>query len=66
MTNTTMSAPVDLPLPPRSPTPAPNCLVCTALAKQRAEAAAAGDHSKVSDCNVEIRRHQDPHPRRRP
>jgi hypothetical protein len=64
--NTTMSAPLDLPLPPEWPAPAPHCRVCTALAKQRAEAAGVGDHSKVSDCNVEIREHKDAHPRRQP
>ncbi|MCF1510111.1 hypothetical protein LZ604_21315 [Streptomyces glomeratus] len=61
-----MSAPVDLPLPLEWPAPAPHCRVCTALAKQRAEAAEARDYSRVSDCNVEIREHKDDHPRRRP
>jgi hypothetical protein len=39
--------------------------VCVALAVQRDEARAAGDYTKVSDCNVEIREHKDAHPRRR-
>ncbi|MFJ9619870.1 hypothetical protein [Streptomyces noursei] len=37
------------------------CDVCGALAKQRAAARAAGDESKVIDCNIEMRRH--PHPK---
>lgn len=61
---TTMSDPVDLPLPPEWPEPASRCGVCAALARQREGAAADGDHSKVSDCNVEMRRHRDPHQRR--
>lgn len=59
---TTMDEPVDLPLPLDQPKPAPRCGVCAALVRQRAEATAAGDYSKVSDCNVEIRNH--PHPKR--
>lgn len=59
----TMSQPVTLGLPLDEPEPPPGCDVCTALAGQRAEAAARGDKSAVSDCNIEIRRH--PHPRRR-
>ncbi|WP_079168428.1 hypothetical protein [Streptomyces colonosanans] len=62
MTNA-MSGPVHLGVPPEWPQPVPGCCVCAALARQRAEAAGAGDQSKVSDCNVEIRRHKDPHPR---
>ncbi|MFF3468991.1 hypothetical protein ACWCQN_46860 [Streptomyces sp. NPDC001984] len=61
---TEMSPPVNLPLPPEWPEPAPRCSVCAALARQRDEAAEAGDHSQVSDCNVEIREHKDDHPRR--
>ncbi|MGW6258627.1 hypothetical protein [Streptomyces sp. NPDC055085] len=52
-----------LPLPPDGPEPAPGCGVCAALVRQSAQAAAIGDYSKASDCNVEIRNH--PHPRRR-
>lgn len=62
---TTLSPPVDLPLPAVWPKPRPRCGVCGALARQRAEAAKAGDYSKVSDCNVEIRRHASPHRGRR-
>ena len=61
-----MSGPVHLGVPPQWPRPVPGCRVCAALAKQRAEAADAGDQSKVSDCNVEIRRHKDEHPPRQP
>ncbi|MFD8548306.1 hypothetical protein [Streptomyces sp. NPDC059649] len=41
----------------RDPSPAAGCDVCEALARQRVAAYAVGDRSKVSDCNVEIRRH---------
>ncbi|MFI1948593.1 hypothetical protein ACH46F_32680 [Streptomyces virginiae] len=40
------------------PVPTPGCGVCEALGRQRAEARAKGDRSKVSDCNVELRNHQ--------
>ncbi|MEU5010395.1 hypothetical protein AB0G35_08885 [Streptomyces sp. NPDC021749] len=43
--------------PVRDPEPNTGCDVCEALARQRVAAYAAGDRSKVSDCNVEIRRH---------
>jgi hypothetical protein len=66
MSTTTMSPPVDLPLPAAWPDPSPRCKVCRALADQRATAAAAGDYSKVTDANVEIRQHASPHRRRRP
>ncbi|OIJ89551.1 hypothetical protein BIV24_19765 [Streptomyces colonosanans] len=59
-----MSRPVYLGAPLKWPQPAPGCRVCAGLAKQRAEAAGAGDLSKVSDCNVEIRRHKQAHQRR--
>ncbi|MFE4758464.1 hypothetical protein ACFRIB_51390 [Streptomyces mirabilis] len=61
---TAMDDPVDLPLPPDWPKPAPRCGVCGALARQRAEASAVGDYSKVSDCNVEIPQHSSPHRQR--
>ena len=48
---------VHLGLPLAWPAPPPACEVCQALARQRTEAAASGDHSRVSDCNVEIRNH---------
>lgn len=56
------------PLPPSWPlaVPAPvgGCDVCEALARQRDRARALGDHSKVTDCSVEIRRHPHPTPTR--
>ncbi|MFJ9376817.1 hypothetical protein [Streptomyces sp. NPDC101455] len=53
-----MDAPPVLGLPLDEPTPSPGCGVCTALARQRADAHAVGDYSKVSDLNVELRSHQ--------
>ncbi|WP_199836195.1 hypothetical protein [Streptomyces sp. NRRL F-4489] len=55
-----MGSPVHLREPLPEPVPAEGCDVCGALAEQRARAHAAGDWSKVTDCNVELRRH--PHP----
>ncbi|MCX4919987.1 hypothetical protein OOK28_41445 [Streptomyces sp. NBC_00687] len=57
--------PVDLALPLDQPQPAAHCGVCAALVRQRTAAAAVGDWSRVSDCNVEIRSHP-PHRRRLP
>ncbi|MFE7314605.1 MULTISPECIES: hypothetical protein [unclassified Streptomyces] len=37
--------------------PVAGCDVCGALERQRAQARATGDRSKVTDCNVEMRRH---------
>ena len=54
--------PLDLGLPLDLPAPPPECGVCQALVRQRTEAAAWGGHSRVSDCNAEIR---NPHPMRR-
>ena len=54
---TTMDPPVHLRLPRADPEPPPGCDVCAALERQRSEAAKAGDGSRVSDCNVEIRSH---------
>ncbi|UZJ29942.1 hypothetical protein OJ254_05235 [Streptomyces endophytica] len=48
---------VQLGEPVRDPEPATGCDVCEALAQQRVAAYAVGNRSKVSDCNVEIRRH---------
>ena len=42
------------------PSPVADCDVCQALGTARTEARTLGDLSKVSDMNVEIRRH--PHP----
>lgn len=54
--------PVTIGLPLDEPTPPDDCGVCAALVRQRAEARARGDLSRVSDFNVEIRNH---HPARR-
>jgi len=48
--------------PPEAPLPAKGCDICGALAQQRAEARERGDMSRVTDCNVEMRRHPHPHP----
>ncbi|MCK7628191.1 hypothetical protein MUU72_34775 [Streptomyces sp. RS10V-4] len=55
--------PMHLPglFPAPEPEPVAGCDVCGALARQRACARAAGDLSKVVDCNVELRSH--PHER---
>lgn len=55
---TTMAAPVHLVDPPEPPKPHKDCDVCGALVEERAEAARAGDWSKVTDVNVEIGRHR--------
>jgi hypothetical protein len=61
----TMDSPVTLGLPPDDPEPPADCGVCAALVKQRAEARARDDLSKVSDLNVEIRAHHQPRAKRR-
>jgi len=48
--------PLDLGLPD-PPEPLKDCDVCQALVQQREQARAAGDWSRVTDCNVEIRNH---------
>ncbi|UQA94353.1 hypothetical protein [Streptomyces halobius] len=59
-----LTAPVELPLRrDLEPVPVDGCDVCGALAREREAAWLAGDGSKVSDCNVEIRKH--PHAKRR-
>lgn len=62
---TTMDPSPALGLPLDEPEPPADCEVCTALATQRAVAAEAGDLSRVSDCNVEIRNHHRPRATRR-
>jgi hypothetical protein len=58
------SPPVELPLRlDADPPPFAHCDVCAALDRERSEARAKGNGSKVSDCNVEIRSH--PHKGRR-
>ncbi|MGW1768368.1 hypothetical protein ACWCQL_30535 [Streptomyces sp. NPDC002073] len=59
---TTMSAAPHLSPPRPDPAPAPGCDVCAALAKERATARQVGDHSRASDCNVELRHHPRRHP----
>ncbi|MYU52157.1 MULTISPECIES: hypothetical protein [Streptomyces] len=51
-------APEPLVTPPMTdPEPVPHCDVCGALAEQRSSARRAHDMSRVSDLNIEIRRH---------
>jgi hypothetical protein len=54
---TKMSGPVDRLFPPRPPEPAPGCVICADLDRDRTAAQAAEDYSRVSDCNVRIRAH---------
>ncbi|MET7936945.1 hypothetical protein [Streptomyces sp. NPDC005322] len=53
------------PATPRANTPAHGgCDVCAALLRQQADARRAGDHSRATDCVVELQRHhQGPHHR---
>jgi hypothetical protein len=61
---TTMSPPPVLGLLPPEPDPVADCAKCRDLARQREEARAARDGSRVSDCNVLIRAHpHGPRPR---
>lgn len=62
---TDMDPPITLGLPLDQPEPPADCGVCSALAQQRATAATAGDMSRVSDLNVEIRNHHQMRPLRR-
>ena len=55
---TTMTGPIDLPLPLIEPTPVAGCDVCGALVRAREEARQNGDLSKVTDFNIEMRSHQ--------
>ncbi|SER89811.1 hypothetical protein SAMN04487983_1024106 [Streptomyces sp. yr375] len=52
-----MKGPVDQLFPPRPPEPAPECVTCADLARERAAANADGDYSRASDCNVRMREH---------
>nr|WP_274916602.1 hypothetical protein [Streptomyces sp. WZ-12] len=54
-----LGRPVHLSDPTAKPEPRPvaGCDVCGALDRQRSRARATGDHSKVTDCNVEMRDH---------
>lgn len=53
-----MTSPVDRLFPPRPAEPEPGCVICADLDRKRTRARAEGDHSRVSDCNVRMRRHQ--------
>lgn len=53
---------IKLGFPLEEPEPPADCGVCCALARQRTAAARAGDESRVSDCNVEMRNHHRPRP----
>lgn len=46
-----------LQMPAAPPKPTPGCASCTDIARRRAQAAAVGDYSQVSDCNIWISRH---------
>jgi hypothetical protein len=46
-----------LQMPAAPPKPTPCCVVCTSLDRQRSNARAVGDYSRVSDCNVRMRAH---------
>ncbi|WTW27821.1 hypothetical protein OHU35_17955 [Streptomyces purpurascens] len=48
---------VDRRLPLPEPEPVSGCAECQLLARQREAARAESDMSRVSDCNVHIRRH---------
>ncbi|WWM37273.1 hypothetical protein QD712_25980 [Streptomyces acidiscabies] len=53
--------PFDFLDPEPVPAPRPGCVQCGDLAEERAQAAKAGDLSRVSDCNVRIRTHDTGH-----
>ncbi|GHA14728.1 hypothetical protein ACFOOM_10945 [Streptomyces echinoruber] len=59
---TTMSPEPRLGFPLQAPKPQPGCARCADLARQRAEAQTVGDYSRVSDCNVRMRRHHQSRP----
>ncbi|MFE5730313.1 hypothetical protein ACFQ7A_05275 [Streptomyces sp. NPDC056528] len=55
---TAMGDPVVLPLRLEAdPQPVPGCAHCDKIAMDRDPAKANGDGSRVSDCNVRLRRH---------
>lgn len=49
--------PVHLGVPDPEPEPVDGCEQCAGWARERAGARAAGDMTRVADCNVHIRRH---------
>jgi hypothetical protein len=44
-------------MPAAAPEPVSGCATCAAIVERRAQAQAAGDYSRVSDCNIWISRH---------
>jgi hypothetical protein len=52
----TMDEPVALGVPLPDATPAPGCTRCQKWARDRSAARTAGDWTRVSDCNILIRR----------
>ncbi|WP_078887070.1 hypothetical protein [Streptomyces rimosus] len=51
--------PVELPLVQESePSARPGCKACLGISTRRKNRRSTGDHSGVSDANVEMRRHQ--------
>ncbi|MFD5656901.1 hypothetical protein [Streptomyces hirsutus] len=54
---TTMEDPPLLGMPLPEPEPARGCRHCQYWVRQRAAARRTGDGARVSDCNVQIRRH---------
>lgn len=43
---------------PAEPSAKPGCSVCLSIVVARQNARSGGNYSAVSDCNVELRRHQ--------
>ncbi|MFI1018918.1 hypothetical protein [Streptomyces sp. NPDC020965] len=43
--------------PAAPPAPVPGCVACADLARLRTEASRTGDFSRVTDCDVLLRRH---------
>ena len=52
-----MDGPVYLGMPVPEPDPVPGCEKCARLADERERWRKAGDDTRVSDCNVWMRRH---------
>ena len=52
-----MDGPVYLGMPVPEPDPVPGCDRCERLAAERERWRAAGNDTRVSDCNIWIRRH---------
>ncbi|MEV8552546.1 hypothetical protein AB0L04_22355 [Streptomyces glaucescens] len=54
---TTPDGPLYLGMAVPEPDPVSGCAACAQLARQREAARTAGDDTRVSDCNVWLRRH---------